>query len=95
VAEKPKEVELDDVAERFRAARFVRPFRERPAGGCTRALLAPQERALARAPQTLGTIDIPDLERVLDFYHARLLRFAGGDNGARFFDGGRHGEPAA
>ena len=29
-APKPKEVELDDAAERFRASRFVRPSRERP-----------------------------------------------------------------
>jgi hypothetical protein len=39
------------------------------------------------------TVDIPDLERALIFYHAGPLRPARGATGARFFDEGTHDGP--
>jgi hypothetical protein len=41
------------------------------------------------------TVDLPDLDRALLAYHARLLRLAEEATGARFFDEGTHDGPAA
>ena len=66
---KPKEVELDDAAERFRAARFVRPSEERPLDEAAIRRRIGGQLLMRAAVRAACSVDVDDTSA---FFHALL-----------------------